>query len=139
VFLAAYATYMLFRPVSARVREAPGQLRHALVGFGGGLIGGLTAMPGALPTMWCELRGMAKDDQRGLVQPYITAMQLLALMLMVSHNTLSSQVLLNLTLSLPALAGGAAVGVMMFRRINDARFRQIVLTLLLIAGLTFVV
>jgi uncharacterized membrane protein YfcA len=138
-FLAAYAGYMLLRPAVPRVGEAPGQLRHALVGFGGGLIGGLTAMPGALPTMWCELRGMPKDDQRGLVQPYITVMQLLALILMVSHNTLSSQVLINLTLSLPALAAGAALGVMMFRRINDAMFRYIVLALLLVAGLTFVV
>lgn len=138
VFLAAYATYMLLRPAVARVREAPGQLRHALVGFGGGLIGGLTAMPGALPTMWCELRGMPKDDQRGLVQPYIAAMQLLALALMLSHNVISSQVLFNLTLGLPALAAGAALGVMMFRRVSDAMFRRIVLALLLVAGLTFV-
>ena len=77
------------------------------IGFGGGLIGGLTAMPGALPTMWCELRGVPKDQQRGFVQPYITAMQLSALAVMFWHNTFSSQALLNLTYSLPALASGA--------------------------------
>ena len=137
-FLTAYAAYLLLRPAVARVRAVPGGLRHALVGFGGGLIGGLTAMPGALPTIWCELRGMPKDDQRGLVQPYIAAMQLLALALMLSHNALPSQVLLNLTLSLPALVAGAALGLMMFRRINDALFRRVVLALLLISGLMFV-
>jgi len=123
----------------ARVREAPGELRHALVGFGGGLIGGLTAMPGALPTIWCELRGMPKDDQRGLVQPYITAMQLLALALMLSRNTLPSQMLVHLTLSLPALAAGATLGIVILRRIGDPSFRQVVLAVLLIAGLLLVV
>jgi len=138
-FLTAYTVYMLLRPAVARVREAPGELRHALVGFGGGLIGGLTAMPGALPTIWCELRGMPKDDQRGLVQPYITAMQLLALALMLSRNTLPSQVLVHLTLSLPALAAGATLGIVIFRRIGDTSFRQVVLAVLLIAGLLLVV
>jgi len=137
-FLAAYAAYLLVRPAVARVRGVPGRFRHALVGFGGGLIGGLTAMPGALPTIWCELRGMPKDDQRGLVQPYIAAMQLLALVLMLSHNALSSRMLLNLALSLPALAAGAAIGIMMFRRIGDGLFRHVVLALLLVSGLTFV-
>ncbi len=138
-FLTVYAAFMLLRPTAGRAAGTPGRLRHALVGFGGGLIGGLTAMPGALPTIWCELRGMPKDRQRGLVQPYIMAMQLLALAIMLSHNALSKDILLHLALSLPALAIGAALGVMMFRRISDALFRRIVLTLLLVAGLTFVV
>jgi uncharacterized membrane protein YfcA len=137
-FLTVYAAWMLLRPAVARAGTTPGRLRHALVGFGGGLIGGLTAMPGALPTIWCEWRGMPKDRQRGLVQPYITVMQVLALAILLSHNTLSRDMLLHLMLSLPALAAGAALGVMMFRRIGDALFRRIVLTLLLVAGLTFV-
>jgi uncharacterized membrane protein YfcA len=137
-FLAAYATWMLLRPAVARASSTPGQLRHALVGFGGGMIGGLTAMPGALPTIWCELRGMPKDRQRGLVQPYITVMQVLALVLLLSQNTLSTTMVWHLVLSLPALAAGAALGIMMFRHISDALFRRIVLTLLLVAGLTFV-
>ena len=60
LFLAAYAATMLFGPAIAAVRDAPGRLRDAAVGFGGGLIGGLTAMPGALPAIWCDLRGMPK-------------------------------------------------------------------------------
>lgn len=138
-FLAAYATYMLCRPAVTRRQVAPGRLRHAVIGFGGGLIGGLTAMPGALPTIWCELRGMPKDQQRGLVQPYIVAMQLFALAVMLSHGGLSRQALVSLTLSLPALAAGAGLGVLMFRRVDDALFRHIVLAVLLVAGLMLVV
>jgi hypothetical protein len=66
-------------------------------------------------------------------------MQLLALVLMLSHNALPSRMLLNLALSLPALAAGAALGVMMFRRIGNGMFRHVVLGLLLVSGLMFVV
>jgi uncharacterized membrane protein YfcA len=136
-FLVAYAAWMLLRPSVRLVREAPGPLGQALVGFGGGLIGGLTAMPGALPTIWCDLRGLPKADQRGLVQPYITTMQVIALALMFVQDGIPGQMLLNVTLSLPTLVIGAAVGVALFNRISTGLFRGVVLTLLLAAGLTF--
>jgi uncharacterized protein len=139
VFLAAYAGYMLFRPAMAYVRDVPCRLRAAAVGFGGGLVGGLTAMPGALPVIWCERRGMSKEQQRGLVQPYITAMQVFALVLMLARNGLSDKALMDLTFSLPALAAGTVVGLFMFGRVDDARFRDIVLLVLLIAGVFLVV
>ena len=140
-FLVAYAAWMLLRPAKIAWREAPGRLRDAVVGFGGGLVGGLTAMPGAVPVLWCDLRGMPKDQQRGLVQPYIAAMQVFALALMfsLSGNTISKQALLNATLALPALAAGAALGIIMFRRVSDASFRGIVLGVLAVAGALLVV
>src|SRR5262249_58288432 len=48
-FLAAYSVYMLLRPAMARAAGGAHWLRDAAVGFGGGLVGGLTPMPGALP------------------------------------------------------------------------------------------
>ncbi len=135
-FLILYAGWMQFRPALARVQFSSGRLRDAFVGFGGGLIGGLTAMPGALPVIWCDLRGMPKDQQRGLVQPYIVAMQLLALTLMFSRHCISRETLLNVTLNLPALAAGTAIGLIMFRKIDDALFRRVLLAVLLLAGLT---
>jgi uncharacterized membrane protein YfcA len=132
---------MLLRPTTVCVRVAAGRLRTAAVGFGGGLIGGLTAMPGAVPTIWCDLRGLPKDQQRGLVQPYITAMQVFALALMFafSRNTLSTQALLNVTLTLPALAAGAILGVVLFGRVSDASFRFVLLGVLGLAGVLLVV
>jgi uncharacterized membrane protein YfcA len=88
--------------------------------------------------IWCNFCGVPKDQQRGLVQPYIAAMQLLALVLLLSRNGISREALLNLTVGLPALAAGATLGVVLFRRIDDAWFRKIVLAVLLIAGLLLV-
>jgi uncharacterized membrane protein YfcA len=140
-FLVAYAAWMLLRPRTSCLQATAGRLRDAAVGFGGGLVGGLTAMPGAVPTIWCDLRGLPKDQQRGLVQPYITAMQVVALALMFafSRNTLSTQALLNVTLTLPALAAGAIVGVVLFGRVSDAAFRFVLLGVLGLAGVLLVV
>ena len=138
-FLVAYAAYMLLRRPAAGEQTVPSRLRHVVVGFGGGLIGGLTAMPGALMMIWCDHRGMAKDQQRAFSQPYTIAMQMIALALMVAHNTFSPQTLVSLTYSLPALLAGAALGVLMFRKINDAFFRSAVLGLLLFGGVGLVV
>jgi hypothetical protein len=137
-FLVAYAAWMLLRPRTACLQHAAGRVRDAAVGFGGGLIGGLTAMPGAVPTIWCDLRGLPKDQQRGLVQPYIAAMQVFALALLLSRNTLPTQALLNVTLTLPALAAGTILGVVLFRRVSDAWFRTVVLGVLAVAGVLLV-
>jgi uncharacterized protein len=69
VFVAGYSAYMLLRAAVTRRACASGSIGEGLVGFGGGLIGGLTAMPGALPTIWCDMQGIPKGEQRGLVQP----------------------------------------------------------------------
>jgi uncharacterized protein len=136
--ITAYAAYSLFRPALSHLPTMDHQGRNMLIGFGGGLIGGLTAMPGALPTIWCDMHGMPKDQQRGLVQPFIAAMQVSALVLLLTRHELPSNILIDLAVSLPPLAAGTMLGVLMFRRINEALFRRIVLIMLLVSGLSLV-
>jgi uncharacterized membrane protein YfcA len=135
--VAIYASYMLFRPSCNR--HAP--MRRGskmLVGFGGGVIGGLTAMPGALPTIWCDIHGLPKNQQRGIVQPFIAAMQIFALTLMLLRNDLSSKVLFDFAFSVPALLIGSALGMLAFRNVNELMFRRIVLLILLLSGILLV-
>ena len=47
--------------------------------------------------------------------------------------------LLNLALGLPVLASGAAIGVVLFRRIDNSRLRRVVLAVLLFAGVVLLV
>jgi uncharacterized protein len=96
-------------------------------------------MPGALPTIWCDMHGMPKNEQRGLVQPFIAVMQIFALTLMLSRDSLSSTFLIDLAISLPALAAGAVLGIVMFRRVNEIAFRRIVLVVLLFSGLSLTI
>lgn len=133
LIVALYAGYMLCRPSLTYLRQM-NESRHALVGFGGGLIGGLTAMPGAIPTIWCDMHGVPKNQQRGLVQPFIAAMQILALAVLLLRHDLSPKVLVDLALSIPALLGGSALGIMAFRSVNEQTFRRIILAILLVSG-----
>jgi uncharacterized protein len=127
VLVVGYSAYMLLRSVVTRRRCAGYSMEEGLVGFGGGLIGGLTAMP-----------GIPKGEQRGLVQPFIVIMQLIALALLLPRLDWSSRMLLDLAISIPAAAAGTAVGVILFGRVNDALFRRVILTTLFISGLTLV-
>lgn len=134
IFVSLYAAYMLFRPTLARFDGTSSRRLTALIGFGGGLIGGLTAMPGAIPTIWCDMRGMPKSDQRGLVQPFIAIMQLFALALLLERHSLSSKVVIDLAISLPALFAGSVLGILAFRNINELGFRRTILVVLLFSG-----
>jgi len=137
--VAVYAGYSLFRPTLTYLRQMESRGRNALVGFGGGLIGGLTAMPGALPTIWCDMHGVPKNQQRGLVQPFIAAMQIFALVLMLSRSSLPSKLVIDFVISLPALVAGTALGIAMFRSVNELAFRRIILFILFFSGLSLII
>jgi uncharacterized protein len=63
-------------------------------------------------------------------------MQIFALALMLMHNgdNLSSKVLHNLLLSIPALMAGTALGIRAFRTVKEQTFRRIILAILLVSG-----
>jgi uncharacterized membrane protein YfcA len=138
IVVSLYACCMLWRPTLMRFDGTASRRLIALIGFGGGLIGGLTAMPGAIPTIWCDMRGMPKTDQRGLVQPFIAIMQLFALALLLERHGLSSKVAIDLAISLPALLAGSVLGIVAFRNINEIDFRRTILVVLLFSGASLV-
>jgi uncharacterized membrane protein YfcA len=139
LFLATYAICMLIRPTVAYLQGVQSRVRDMAVGFAGGIVGGLTAMPGALPTIWCDLRGLAKDHQRGLVQPFIATMQVVALIALVSVGGVSSGTLLLLGIALPALLAGTALGIALFGRVDHGMFRRVTLMLLFVGGVALAV
>lgn len=139
IFLAAYSGFMLFRPALHCFKDANGPGYDAAVGLAGGLVGGVTAMPGAVPTIWCDLRGLAKDRQRGLVQPYITVMQVAALAILGAQHGLPNALIGDVLLSFAPLAVGTLVGLALFGRVSDGPFRRVLLGVLLVSGLSYVI
>jgi uncharacterized membrane protein YfcA len=136
VFLAGYATYLLLRRTQPRPASYPGRVQQAVIGAAGGLVGVFTAMPGAIPSIWCELRGCSKDEQRGQVQPFILGMQLLALILLAPAQAgVPKDFWYQLTLSLPALFAGSWLGMQAFRRIHDDVVRKTILLILVASGM----
>ena len=110
-------------------------MQQAFVGAVGGLVGVFTAMPGAIPSIWCELRGCSKDEQRGQVQPFILGMQILTLMLLTPAPAgVPRDFWYQLAMALPALLAGSFLGMQAFRRINDDLVRKAILLILAVSG-----
>jgi uncharacterized membrane protein YfcA len=138
VVVALYSGYMLFRPSLSCLSQMESRTRNALIGFGGGLVGGLTAMPGAIPTIWCDMHGLPKSRQRGVVQPFIATMQVCALALMFARHDLSSSVLIDFAIGLPALIMGSLLGILAYRYIDETNFRRIILGILFFSGVSLI-
>jgi len=57
---------------------------------------------------------------------------------MLPRSSLSSKLVVDFVVSLPALAAGTALGIAMFRNVNELAFRRIILLILFFSGLSLV-
>ena len=138
--LTAYAAYALLkRPVTIK---SGSNLMDASVGFLGGITGGLAGFPGATVTIWCGMRGWDKRRQRGVYQPFILVMQVLALLLIqitrpaITRSIGPSLVPLEFV---PVALLGTWFGLAIFRRLSDRTFTLTVNLLLLASGIGLLV
>jgi uncharacterized membrane protein YfcA len=135
VLLIAYTGYVLLcRPLKI-VRG--GRLADALVGLTGGVTGGLAGFPGATVTIWCGMKRWDKQRQRGVYQPFILIMQVLALGLIeVMHAPVGAGPILDPgpLVFVPGALLGTWFGLSIFRRMSDRSFTVTVNALLLISG-----
>jgi uncharacterized protein len=138
-FLVCYAAYMLWRPNVKIRQDGGGSLAAAAIGFAGGITGGAVAFPGAFPTIWCSLRALPKEIQRGTVQPFILIMQIATLAYFSKLGILNVGTAKTFLWCAPAVLGGTWIGIKLFRRIDDAMFRRVLLTFLLISGVALII
>jgi uncharacterized protein len=138
-FLILYGFYMLRRP--ATMVHVPWKWPDSLAGFLGGVTGGFAGFPGAFVTVWCALKGGAKDRQRGVYQPFILIMQLLALIALFwvatkpDNDSFSQN--LNALFYVPAALLGTWCGLGWYQRLSDKQFAIIVNMLLITSGFAF--
>jgi hypothetical protein len=137
IFLVSYAVVMLALGKTPPFHGG-GKLADTFIGWTGGVMGGIAGLTGATPTLWCSLRGWSREDQRGAMQPFNFALQLAAIAAYGWQGLLTEEVGLLFAIALPIMVLGVALGVALYRRIDDAWFRRIVLWLLLASGVTLV-
>jgi uncharacterized membrane protein YfcA len=135
VGLVVYGLYMLTRRPPTITHT--GFIADYGVGFLGGVTGGFAGFPGAFVTIWCGLKGWSKDRQRGVYQPFILIMQVLALALLVIMQSSHARALEMdvTTLSyVPAALLGTWCGIAIFRRLTEIQFTRLVNLLLVVSG-----
>jgi uncharacterized protein len=130
-FLVAFGLYALAAPRLPVI--GGGRAADAVVGFGGGILGGLGGYSGVLPTIWTQLRGWSKWEARAVYQPFIIIMQTATLVL-VGIVALDTAGILLLVAVAPAVAAGGYLGWRLYGHLDERRFRQLLALLLIVSG-----
>jgi len=136
-FLVAYSLYALFRP-DVRV-TAGGAPADAGVGFLNGVLAGLSGLSGVLVTIWCQLRGWARDQQRAVFQPVAVAIFLMTGAWLGSAGVIGKDTAWLFLIGLPALLAGTWLGMKLYGRLDEAAFRKVVLVVLLVSGIALMI
>lgn len=137
-FLILYGGFFTLKqglPTLAR----PTPVLDLIVGFLGGVLGAIAGLSGALPTMWCSLRDWTKAERRALLQPYNVVILGLSAMLLALQGAYDGKVLLSIAVALPVTMVSAQIGISVFKRLNDAQFRRLLIFLMLVSGLGLLV
>jgi len=136
-FLVVYSGYVLARRVQRRLSFG-GDAADGVVGFAGGVLGGLAGLSGVLPVVWTDLRGLTKEQRRAVVQIFNSAILSLALLSHAVSGFLTREVAVAAVAALPGSIGGAWLGAAMYRRLHDRSYQRVIMALLLLSGLVLI-
>jgi len=132
-FLILFSLYALFRPTMKPI-TAGGAPADAGVGFLNGILAGITGLAGILVTIWCGLRGWPKDQQRAVFQPAAVAIFAMSAVWLGAKSAVSADTIRLFLFGLPVLFAGTWLGMRLYGHLDEAKFRKVVLVLLLLSG-----
>ena len=134
VLLVAYSGYALAR--RAEIKTAwGGHVADGVVGFFGGVLGGLAGVSGAPPVIWTDIRGWTKEQRRGVLQMFNTAILSFALAVHAVSGLVTREVILAALVALPGTIAGAHAGAFVYRRLADRSYQRAIMVLLMVSGL----
>ena len=129
VVLVLFSILML-RGTSSQPVVGGGWHADTVVGFGGGVLGGLAGLSGPLPTMWATLRAWDKDQRRSVFQAFNLAVLTAALVAHAINGMLTIALWRLVVIAIPGTLVGAWLGARLYQRLSDTRFQTVVLLLL---------
>jgi len=136
-FLVIYSAYVLAR--RAEIKSVwGGQAADGVVGFVGGVLGGIAGLSGVLPMVWTDVRGWTKEQRRAVVQTFNIAILSFALVSHAVSGLLTRQVAVAAIAALPGTIGGAWFGAFIYRRLADRSYQRIIMMLLLLSGIVLI-
>ena len=126
-------------PAKARRRGAVEHpLAGLLVGFVSGVLGGALNESGPPVVIYLALKGWAKDDSNATLQVYFALNSLAVVSMMIAHGLLTRRHLYYTAIGLPAAALGVAIGVRLYRRIDQLLFNRLLVGAMLLIGTAYI-
>ena len=104
--------------------------------FVGGFVSGLA---GPLPTIWSNVRGWGKYEGRAMFQPFTLIILIVAFATQSAAGFITLEFGWLVLIALPGTVLGAWLGRRVYDGIEDRRFNQVVLSLLLLSGVALIV
>ena len=111
-----------------------GRIADGIIGFSGGILGGLAGLSGPPPILWASIRGWGKDERRGVFQTFNWTVLFVALCLQAASGLVARDVIWLAVLAFPATVLGSWIGAKLYHALSDRNFRDIVLGMLVISG-----
>lgn len=136
--LVVWCPAMLWSARLPRVTRG-GRLADGVAGAAGGFMGGIGGFAGMVPTLWCTLRGMAKDPQRAIVQNFNLAALSCTMLAYVSTGMVTRDMWPLLPVVAVALLVPVLIGSQVYVGLSDVAFRKLVLSLLSLSGVAMLV
>lgn len=135
--LVMYVGFIFLMPRNMKI-EGGGKAADGAVGFAGGVLGGFAGLSGVTPILWTGLRGWPKARQRGVYQPFVFIMHCITLAGLTWHGMVGMQTLERFLWCLPAIGLGTWLGLIIYRKLNEVRFRQFILGLVFVSGIALI-
>ena len=118
---------------------AGGRVGDVLAGTAGGVMGGVGGFAGAVPTLWCLLRGFERDAARAVVQNFNLAMLSVAFIGYLASGFVTLAMAPLLGLVAVAVLVPVLLGARVYIGLSEQAFRRIVLVLLTLSGIALLV
>ncbi|WP_334186587.1 sulfite exporter TauE/SafE family protein [Noviherbaspirillum sp.] len=132
--LVVWCPVMLVAHRLPRIR-AGGRAADGMAGIIGGIMGGIGGFAGAIPTLWCTLRGMEKDTQRSVIQNFNLATLSVTMATYLFTGVINRDMLPMFAIVAPAILIPSLLGARLYIGISEANFRKLVLSLLTASGI----
>jgi len=137
VFLLVFPTVLYFQRQDMAITLG-GKAADAVIGFAGGILGGLAGLSGPLPILWASVRGWSAQQRRGIFQIFNFSVLAASLLLQISTGLVKMDVFWLALVAFPGTLVGAWLGARTYHALSDGNFRDVVLGLLFLSGVGLV-
>lgn len=134
-FLLIYGGFFTVRRNLPKI-DHPTPVVDVIVGFFGGVLGGLASLSGALPTMWCSMRAWPKAETRAVLQPFNVCVLALSAALLALRGAYTPETLRFALIAVPTALVSAQIGIILFKRVPDTTFRRLLIILCFVSGMS---